>query len=55
MTACIIMHNMIAKDEGDGTSNVDFVDVPTDLSIVVPEIRNECLNNQLDMDTCIHT
>lgn len=51
------MHNMIAKDEGDGTSNVDFVDVgvPTDLSIVVPEIRNEWLNNQLDMDTCVHT
>jgi hypothetical protein len=25
MTACIIMHNMIVEDEGDGAANMDFI------------------------------
>jgi hypothetical protein len=25
MTACIIMHNMIVEDEGEGATNVDFI------------------------------
>ena len=35
--ACIIMHNMISKDEGGGVENVDFV------GATIPEVQNEWL------------
>jgi hypothetical protein len=46
MIACIIMHNMIIKDEGEGVENVDFVGVASspDLSNTVSEVQNEWLN-----------
>lgn len=38
MIACIIMHNMIVEDEGEGAENVDFVGAtpPPDLSTAIP-------------------
>jgi hypothetical protein len=35
MTACIIMHNMIVEDEGDGAANVDFIGPTGPLKFVI--------------------
>jgi hypothetical protein len=35
MTACIIMHDMIVEDEGDGTGNVDFIGPTAPLKFVI--------------------
>jgi hypothetical protein len=49
MTACIIMHNMIVEDEGDGAGNVDFSGPtgPPKVCNNIPEVRNEWLNNHI--------
>jgi hypothetical protein len=49
MTACIIMHNMIVEDEGDGAANVDFIGPtgPPEVCNNIPEVRNEWLNNHI--------
>jgi hypothetical protein len=49
MIACIIMHNMIVEDEGDGAANVDFIGPtgPPEVCNNIPEVRNEWLNNHI--------
>ena len=49
MTACIIMHNMIVEDEGDGAANVDFIGPtgPPEPCNNTGEGRNEWLNNHI--------
>jgi hypothetical protein len=49
MTACIIMHNMIVEDEGDGAVNVDFIGPsgPPEPCNNTGEGRNEWLNNHI--------
>jgi hypothetical protein len=51
MTACIIMHNMVVKGEGDQVANVDFIDagVPNNLFIDVPKDCNEWMHNHLNI------
>jgi hypothetical protein len=51
MTACIIMHNMVIKGEGDQVANVDFIDarVPNNLFIDVPKDCNEWVHNHLNI------
>lgn len=40
MTACIIMHNMIVEDEGDGAGNVDFIGPTGPLKFVIIFLRS---------------
>jgi hypothetical protein len=49
MTACIIMHNMIVVDEGDGAGNVDFIGPtgPPEVCNTIPKVRNKWLNNHI--------
>lgn len=51
-SACVIMHNMFVKDEGEEAVNVDFVGGtgPPETCTSLPEVWNKCLNNHVNYE-----